>query len=305
MLSLFLFCVPSSLSSQPILENLTYFQCSTVVVNAPKMKLKIFSAYTSTTPSEPTISVTVDADYKIISGGAQVIQPDVRIVENYPTSATTWMVKATTYAAAKSGNVTAFAIGLYDPDDEWDVVIDSQQSSTSNLPYVESSVPSGYLRTGGGARVIFPIDSGKMIFVCGSYPSDVDKWSAQGSEHSASSTGQIVAYSIGVKHRSAFLLPSCSIYSEETGPASHPTITVTRTEDVIIGGGALGTLPDSGSFYGNVLFTTAPFRQTTSGTGVSQNGKQWIAETRDHKVYFYANCTIFTIECPPEAIEYL
>ena len=160
------------------------------------MTLKIFSASSSVASDYVSVTVTVDADYKIISGGGRMTSGDILMIETYPVNGTSWTATLTEHVVDTTGRVAAYAIGLYDPGDEWDVSYTSAESGSSDYVFVSAAVPSGYQMTGGGAQVT-STDSGAGIVLFGSYPVDANNWMAVGNQHRSVGTGMVKAYAIG------------------------------------------------------------------------------------------------------------
>ena len=272
-----------------------------------QMTLKTFAAYTSVASNLSTVMVTVDEGYKVISGGGQLIDGDILMVESYPLDEMTWVAKFKNHGTdlSKVGNIAAFAIGLYDPDNLWDVMVTSMESSSSDGPSETAGLPDGYQITGGGARVSTP-DSGYGLVLFESYPSSDSGWTATANQHWYAGTGRVTAYAIGIKHTLECLVPTCSISSSTSSAASHPATTVTLADDMIVGGGAAASLPTDGSnLAGNILVITAPYLETAAGQGTPMGGKQWTVGAKDHKVGQTGTVTAYTIQCAASEINYL
>ena len=262
----------------------------------PTMQLKIFSLQTSVAAGYQTLTMTVDTDYKIISGGGQMLSGDILMTETYPENETSWTATLSQHDSSTTGNIAVYAVGLYDPSDDWDVVITDDESTSGSSSSVTASVPSGYQMTGGGARVS-ATDSGAGVLLFGSYPSDGTNWRALGHQHKAVGTGKVTAYAIGVKHRTEVVCPmSCIIVSELSSTTAHPTVTITRSNADIVGGGGLGTLPtDANSLAGNILVSTAPL---TDGT-------TWMAKAKDHKISHPGQVRAYAVVCPAASVNYI
>ena len=252
--------------------------------------MKVFTTSTSSNGDYQTANLTIETGYKIISGGGRMAGGDILMVESYPVDETTWITTHSDHVVDTLGESAAYAIGLYDPNDEWDVSIFSAESTSSASPSVSVSVPDGYLMTGGGIQVTSS-DSGVGIVLIGSYPSGNDTWTAVGNQHINPGTGKVKAYAIGLKHRTFFCLLDCAISMLESNPpAQHPTVTITRTDPIIIGGGALGTPPHNSTIHaGNCLIDTYP--------GVT-DGTNWVAKAKDHMLIQFDRVTAYAIECP-------
>ena len=251
------------------------------------------------------MATTITENYKIISGGGQLIDGDIVMVETYPLDRYTWVTKMREHVQPTVGNTASFAIAIYDPDDEWDVQYFSEESDSSDEPWATVSIPDGYLLTGGGAR-ISSADSGAGVVLFSSYPSSNNTWKAVAHQHISPGTGKVTAYAIGVRHKSLCTLPNCHWESEMSSANQHVSVSVATTAEVIVGGGAMGTLPtDASRLAGNMLFISSPFLEITSGAAVLYDGESWEVKAQDHKIVQYGTVTSYTMQCSTDEAQYL
>ena len=260
------------------------------------MKLEIFELRSGPSSYE-SLTVEVPPGYKVISGGGELVSGDILMAETYPSSATSWTTTFVDHSNdGRTGSIIAYAIGLYDPLNEWDVVINSDLSSESNHPFATSSVPAGYLMSGGGARVTTPV-SGFGVILFGSYPTDSNTWMAVANEHYLAGTGTVQAFSVGIRYKEACEPLHCPIVTEISLEAQHPSVEV-ETDQVVIGGGAYGKPPviRPALLDGSVLVATAP----------RDNGAGWFAKAKDHLIALLTgtvNC--YAIVCPADKAFYV
>lgn len=255
------------------------------------MYLKLFSATSAGLVPHPTVSVTVDAGYKIISGGAKVDYGSCSgqlLVASYPQTSTTWFAKSKDHSVSCPGTVTAFAVGIYDPNDEWDVQIVSVESPTAaTIVTSTATVPSGYTLTGGGALDENP-HPGHLLYE--SAPTlNGNGWIASGRTVIYNSVkSKVTAYAIGIQYKTIPGSIKCSVESTTSDQAANHPITslVGSIDAVVIGGG--GSISQSPNGNGNVLTGIYPDDLSNS---FSASGK-------DHEIVDLRKATAFAISCP-------
>lgn len=135
-----------------------------LTTTVPKMVLRRFEQKTAQPASTYSwVNLILPAGYKVIAGGASVDStcPDLHITHSYPGATTsidgtrlsTWFARASRYPSQSStctGQVTAYAIGLFDPNDEWGIYQLNRYGSYSTNPTITATLPSYYALTGGG-----------------------------------------------------------------------------------------------------------------------------------------------------------
>src|SRR5262249_12335144 len=148
-------------------------------------------------------------------------------------------------------SITAFAIGIADPADEWEVIVRESRSPVSAQPVATASLPPGYAMTGGGClddwrpswrpgeRLPFPGPAGNLL--TGPFPLSGSSWECRGQEHGAASPASIVAYVIGIRPKRAGVpLPEVRITSATSELGAHVTAIAPAVSGfVITGGGAV------------------------------------------------------------------
>ncbi len=205
--------------------------------------------------NHPTARVTLPAPYKIVGGGARAnwSSNGSLLTQSRPggTGINTWTVGSKDHFAAEPVSITAFAIGLADSADEWEVIVRESRSPVSAQPVATASLPPGYAMTGGGClddwrpslrlgeRLPFPGPAGNLL--TGSFPSSANSWECRGQEHGAASPASIVAYVIGIRPKKAGVpLPEAQITSATSEVGAHVTaIAPALPGFVITGGGAV------------------------------------------------------------------
>jgi hypothetical protein len=222
---------------------------------------------TSAVAAHPSTSVTVPAGFKMLGGGAfdHYSEPGNMLTASYPQSSQTWFVAGKDHEQSSPASITAFALAISDPNDEWDVVID-QNTSPIKLPHPQAvaTLRPGYVMTGGGAFVDY---HGAGNLLTASYPSSDSTWQANSKDHDVSDPSQITAYVIGIKHRTILHRVQHNIASFTGATAPHPTAQVQVTAGfTMCGGGA----SDNWTGDGNLL--TASYPQTPF----------WMAAGKDH-----------------------
>ena len=262
-----------------------------VVEMAPQMSLKVFHMK-SRKAQHPYISQTVPADYKIISGGAKSEYTGTKgqlLTASYPKSATEWFAKSKDHKELDLGFVTAYAVAIHDPNDEWDVKIVTAQSVEGTTVSATATLPEGYVLTGGGAFDDFK-EPGHLLFE--SYPYSSNSWKASGRTVSyTTAVGKVTTYVIGIKHKTKETRTGCSIKSAQSSKVAHPKQFLSVSSDsVLVGGG--GRVSQTDGAHGNVLTAIYP-----DGTGFTASGK-------DHLESDHQQVTTYGIVCPKEVASF-
>jgi hypothetical protein len=132
--------------------------------------------------------------------------------------------------------ITAYAIALYDPNDEWDVLIARATTPPLQHPVTSAQLPEGYTLTGGGA---FANYGGEGSLLVASYPGDSKTWRARSTDFDRADPAPLTAYVIGIKARNGAYLPPSIILSTTGAVAHHPTASVLLPQKyILVGGGA-------------------------------------------------------------------
>jgi hypothetical protein len=239
---------------------------------------------TGTTSEAPTSVAQTGAAQKLVGGGARAnwatqgllltsTQPDVPGSNN-------WVAAAKDHLAAEAGTVTAFAIGLLDTTDDWDVGIFNATGAMSETPVATVSLPAGYTITGGGCTDNWrtsPASMGSLLTA--SYPLSTTTWQCAGKSHGASSPASVTAFIIGIRPKRAGIpAPQVQITSASSTIAAHPEATAPAIPGfVVTGGGAVATTPNV-SDRGQLLTASSP---TMAGPLNTVAG--WYAASKDHQ----------------------
>jgi hypothetical protein len=216
----------------------------------------------------PQSQVYVPPPYKIVGGGAIVHWSGSGnlLTASYPVFPNWWIAAAKDHLSPSPASITAYALAIYDPADEWDVRIATAAGGPANHPRATAALPSGYVLTGGGALVHW---TGAGNLLTASFPSTASSWEARAKDHGVSSPAWITAYAIGIRHRSGVARVAGTIRSVNSAPAPHPaTVACLDAGWILTGGGAL----DHWTGAGNLL--TASYPLTGSPC--------WRASGKDH-----------------------
>jgi hypothetical protein len=243
------------------------------------LPVQLFVA-TSGSAQHPSVDVTVPAGLKILGGGAFDHWSGVgnMLTASYPKGPQTWSVSGKDHEQASSAFITAYALALNDPQNEWDVTIKSETSNPAPHPQAVATLPQGYTLTGGGAFVDY---HGAGNLLTASFPSSDSAWEARSKDHDVSDPSRITAYAIGIRHRTAGIRVAHVIRSATGGVAPHPNATICLDPGFTIsGGGAL----DNWDGAGNLLTALFPF-----------SDRCWFAAGKDHIHSSPATITAYVI----------
>jgi hypothetical protein len=218
----------------------------------------------------PETRLTLLPGWKILGGGAKVNWSGHgnMLTASYPVAPGTWIAKAKDHGQSDESNIDVWAIGIYDPGNEWDVSISSNESGASlNRPYVGAILGHGYVLTGGGAFVHWN-KAGNILTA--SYPEPgQNAWSAASKAPDDNEECRITAYAIGLRHGTGAVHIRTKVFDHEGGESGHPTAEV-AVEDgyTLVGGGARVAKYKKG----NYLTASYPDFQK----------RKWIANSKDH-----------------------
>jgi hypothetical protein len=257
----------------------------------PALHVKIFSKV-SDPPGEghPHVTVTVDKAYKVIGGGALANwrSNGSMLIASRPEGTNAWYVQSKDHAwdgkgGGETTRITGWAIGLYDPNDQWDVSIKQNQANvpTTVLGNATATLDTGYVLTGGGAWAWAP---GPGILLTATYPSSENSWTASAKDHGAADNGTVTAYVIGIKPRNG-PRPRGKIFGPpQSAKAPHPSNSQTVDKEWFLTGGGART----DCFLGNLLTGSYPIDTTT-----------WRGEAKDHAVPCPSEIWVYAIGLQP------
>lgn len=240
--------------------------------------LALFKA-SGSAASWPSAEVEVPADYKLSGGGARVNWSGAgnHLTASYPFAYNRWRANGKDHSITSPASIDVWAIAIFDPEDEFEVVIDVANSDPRAHPQRALSARDGFQLVGGGARANWNI-SGQLLTA--SYPVGRDTWEVRSKDHSVAESNVVACYAIAMRPRNGS--PSIPIEIREiTTPAtSHPEGGCSAPEGCrLIGGGARVNW----SGHGNLLTASYP------------EGNAWLAKAKDHSVLDPASITIFAI----------
>lgn len=236
----------------------------------PPFVIRQFSATGQVGPS-PQASVSLPTGYKLIGGGGQTNWRGYGslLMVSQP-SQNAWIARGKEHLSPDSTSATAWAIGINDPKDYWDVKIEQKSVAVSEVSAgdISVSLPPGYARTGGGAAAEV---GGQGRLLTGTYPVGNNGWGARDSDHFIKQGGTLTVFVIGIRPKFG-ASPDMQVKSAKSGQAAHPTAEATLDPGYVLTGGGARVEPCA---PGNLLTSSAP-----------TNDRTWRAESKDH----YASC---------------
>ncbi|PWT86868.1 MAG: hypothetical protein C5B58_00705 [Acidobacteria bacterium] len=278
----------------PCLESTVVPAVGGAVASAPVLPMRIRTfVKTSAVSDYPTERVPVDRDFKVIGGGALANWKNVGslMVSSYP-DGNSWVAQSKDHMwDAGSGRslggveqvtITVWAIGLYDPFDDWDVIVkpDPKAAQPGYASQAIAELPTDYVLTGGGANASPGPPASPGFLLTGSYPTD-DKqhWRADAHDLGVGVGGTLTAYVIGIKPRRGGK-PESTIDHKASDPTPHPVQAAGTFELpwLMTGGGAHTSC--------NQNFLTASYPSTT-GT--------WRGEAKDHALSCVASIDVYAV----------
>jgi vibriolysin len=241
------------------------------------LNVQIFTASSGVVP-HPSVQVNVPSQFKIIGGGALDHWSGAGnlLTASFPSGLHTWVAAGKDHEQSSPASITAFAVALFDPADEWDVIVISETSSVEPHPSATAVLPVGFTLTGGGAFVDW---HGAGNLLTASFPNSDTSWEARSKDHDISDPAKITAFAIGVRHKSGVQLQRTT-RKVTSGVVPHPSAQVCLDAGwTLTGGGAF----DNWSGDGNLLTASYP------------QGSCWIASGKDHMHSDPASITAYVI----------
>jgi len=242
------------------------------------LPIQLFSA-TSGVTAHPSVQVTVPAGFKILGGGAfdHWTGAGSLLTASFPLNQNTWFAAGKDHEISAQASISAYAIALHDPNNEWDVTFKLETSSPTAHPQALAVLPDGFVLTGGGAFVNW---HGAGNLLTASFPNSDNSWEARSKDHDISDPSQITAYAIGIRPKPGKKRLSHLIKSATGAVAAHPNANVVLDPGwTLSGGGAL----DNWNGAGNMLTASFP------------NGMTWFANGKDHMESSPAAITAYVI----------
>jgi hypothetical protein len=254
---------------------------------AQQLKVEIFSN-SCPASNRPNPQVKVPDKYKLLSGGAKVTWngKGMLLTASFPESNNTWRALAKDHEASDSGELTVYAMALYDPDGLWEVKHFQATSAPEAHPHAEVNVESGFVMVGGGAEVHW---NGEGNMLTASYPiletrdsKTSNTWKAQSKDHLESSPATITVYALGLRSKIGDYIKINQNCENTTSPQlSHPSETAAPgSEFVMVGGGAEVHWHDPG----NMLTASYP-----------NDSNDWTAQSKDHLKSSPATITAYAV----------
>lgn len=243
------------------------------------LTVQLFTA-TSGSEQHPSVDVTVPKTFKIVGGGAFDHWGGAGnlLTASYPKDQHTWFAAGKAHEVASPASLTAYALAISDPNNEWDVVIKSETSNPDPHPQAVATLPEGYTMTGGGAFVNW---HGAGNLLTASFPTSDASWEARSKDHDISDPAAITAFVIGIRHRTPKVTVRHHIQNATSAVVPHPAVQVHLDASwTLTGGGAL----DQWNGAGNLLTASFPSANST-----------WFAAGKDHVVSSPAAITAFAI----------
>ena len=179
---------------------------------------------------------------KLIGGGARVDwkEPGNLLTGSYP-EGNSWVVSSKDHLFDSPAKITAYAIYLYDPLDQWDVkCVTRKTAEPSNRPEATARLPEGYQYTGGGALVEGAAEAGLLLTA--SKPNldgqKITGWIARGKDHLKADRGHATAWAIGIKPKTGTMQVVPSVLEAVSQDHEPQGVSPGGDGEVVVGGGA-------------------------------------------------------------------
>jgi hypothetical protein len=248
----------------------------------PPLTTKITSAVAETKPNGTVEALAkTEIGFALLGGGASLKQAGdmnsfltaSHVIESDEPNQ--WKASGKWVHQKTNATLTAYAIGVFDPTDLLDIKVFSSRSVSGQKPTSSTSVPAGYVMTGGGVSTDPANTNGLMLTA--SYPDGSSTWKGAAKDHSQKSPGTIDVFAVGVRWRNPVGKPilCTEITSSKSQILSNPLISINVAPQAkLVGGGAF----DNYNGYGNMLQESYPgpnpdSQWTASGHDCGQSNK--------------------------------
>jgi hypothetical protein len=202
----------------------------------PKITIKVVASEQGWAYDPTARADKAEPGYKLIGGGAKAEWKTMGslLTGSYPDQGA-WVARAIAHNYPTDTKITAYAIYLHDPDNEWEVTIKeatSDKDEPDHLKTITAILPDGFVLTCGGARA-----EGGSRLLTKSYPGpDRRSWIAESRDHNFPSKGGVTAWAIGIRPTNGAKLPTLVI-GTQVATGQIPTIS-RSTPHTLVGGGA-------------------------------------------------------------------
>lgn len=249
----------------------------------PPIKVKIIGTTSGgQTGNLSEAEACAEPGWKIIGGGASVRfeGPGGLLTASYP-EGNCWRAVSKAHEQPDKQSVEAIAVVLYDPNNEWDVVVEQATGGVAAHPSAQVRVRDGYVMTGGGARVNW---TGAGNLLTASFPATNGVWEARAKDHRVSDPAAITVYAIGLRAKNG-AVPKSTLVSAQSSSKPHAGKQVFLSEGWTLSGGGARV---NWNGAGNLLFKSAP-----------DGSEVWSGLSKDHIDPSPASITVFAIGIRP------
>lgn len=230
--------------------------------------------------AHPQAKACFPSNVKLIGGGALVdpVEPGNLLTGSFP-DGNCWVALSKDHKASSSATIKAFAIGIFDPSNEFQVITRQKTSGRTSHPSVVVDVDSGFTLTGGGGRTNF---SGAGSLLVASFPQTATRWEVRAKDHQIANPATVTAFVIGIRRQTGGRVGSRIERATSVVEAHPQTIARLNSDFILTGGGALSNWAHPQP--GNMLTSSFP---TASN--------DWMARSKDHFASSPASITTFAI----------
>jgi len=224
----------------------------------------------------PEAIACVGPEFKLIGGGA-LVAPGVMsfLTASFP-EGSCWIARSKDHIVPSPARIVASALGLHDPQNQFEVIIRSAIGPRANHPHAFVSLPPGFTLTGGGGRTNF---TGAGNLLTASFPPSPSTWEVRAKDHQIADPTEAMAFIIGIRRRSGASVEG-HIAATIGVTDAHPFAKIQLPQEFVrSGGGARVNFTGNG----NYLTTSAPL------------DRGWDAKSQDHQISSPADIAVFAI----------
>lgn len=200
------------------------------------------------------------------------------LTASFPESDNTWRALAKDHLEGDSGSMTVYAIGLYDPNDLWEVKRFEVTGDKAAHPVAGTRVQGEFVMVGGGAKVNW---TGEGNLLTASFPYDSGTWRAESKDHKKGDAATITVYALGLRSKVQGIKIQQGLTSSTSQRAAWPSAAASPQGGfVMVGGGAQVNYTGAG----NMLTASYP-----------SNSSTWLAKSKDHIASDPATITAYAV----------
>ncbi|EJN08860.1 MAC/perforin domain-containing protein [Bradyrhizobium sp. YR681] len=253
---------------------------------AREFQIRIFTK-TGDLAAHPDAQVGLPKYYKLLGGGARENFSGAGnlLTASFPHTDSTWVARGKDHVLHDDASITAFALGIYDNLDCWEVKHVSATGSPASHPSAEVALPADFIAEGGvlvGGGAVVKDGPGANKLLTSSYPKSETTWAANATDYADDKPSEIEVFVRGLRCKVEGIKVEVKTDRLQSRREAHPSEKCSLGQDFSLTGG--GAFVDYGSGPGNLLTSCYP-----------ESDRTWAASSKDHQKSSPATITAYAI----------